>query len=79
MTIDMEQIDSYKRPDGCECVLLKTGAGWTVQMWTADDDLHWEVSGVTEGGVSDGFRTVGGTWVPFDETAARAEFERWRA
>jgi hypothetical protein len=75
-------IDSYKRSDGYECTLEhdpSTQRGpWRVTMWNADDECHWQLSGYTKGGVSDGFRTVGGEWCWYTEDEARKEFEKWR-
>jgi hypothetical protein len=72
-------VDEYKRPDGEEITLSTDGERWQVDNWGINGTEHrWSVSGVNEGGTSDGFRTIGGTWKPFDEAAARVEFERWR-
>ncbi len=74
----MNLIDSYRRSDGCECVLENEDDHWRVTMWDENYECRWQLDGVTHGGTSDGFRTVGGHWVPYDEATARAEFERWR-
>jgi hypothetical protein len=75
----MMDVESYTRKDGGEVVLYSDGHGkWEVGSWNAEGESMWHLNGVTEGGVSDGFRTVGGTFIPYTEETARAEFERWR-
>lgn len=61
----MNKVESYVRPDGCECWLTRKGDQWEVTMWDADGNHHWTVA-----------RKEG---QPFNETLAREEFERWRS
>lgn len=77
----MREVESYTRADGEE-VTLSTNADrsrWEVSAFDADGEHRWTVNGTHHGGEERNGRYIGTTFVPFDEAAARAEFERWRS